>query len=67
MNNAVDSSTGRRTRERKKKNPKQSKRLSWIWIGAKLTETEKAGWLPVGIIVETAEISMKLACFQEDP
>ncbi|KAM7366002.1 hypothetical protein PAMP_015474 [Pampus punctatissimus] len=30
-------------------------------------ETEEVGWLPLGIIVHEAEITMKLACFQSGP
>lgn len=45
---------------------KHSKWLNLIWIEPKLAETEKAGWLPVGIIVQKVEITMKLACLQED-
>lgn len=39
---------------------KHGKWLNLIRIESKLAETEEAGQLPVGIIVQKAEITMKL-------
>ena len=59
MNNAPDSPLDTPLEKVKK----HSKWLNLIWIEPKLAETE-VGQLPLGIIVQKAEITMKLACFQ---